>query len=203
MTIAHFASITSSPAFAAPCPSPHPPIFKAPLLLTLTPRLLPRLSIPSLAAFILNTGIPHPTTLHSLSPAGPLHPQNHWQWQGGNPFVTGRGTMAHLDIYWGDASPKCAAGPLPTVDQADLPNSTTMYRFTYPTPMCMSNEHTFLHDMRTCVLMPMINVNDQLRLCGGILYADVSKRHALVCAPHYLPVYAYALARLTTTQARR
>jgi hypothetical protein len=78
-----------------------------------------------------------------------------------------------------------------------FPNSTTAYRFTYPTLMCVSDEHTFLHGVRTGVLVQMINLDDQLRL---VRRREQATRFRV--RNTYLPVYAYAQARLTATQAR-
>jgi hypothetical protein len=78
-----------------------------------------------------------------------------------------------------------------------LPTSTTAYRFTYPTLMCVSDEHTFLHGVHAGVLVHMINLNDQLRL---VRQREQATRFRVRTT--YLPVYAYAQARLTTTQAR-
>ena len=71
-----------------------------------------------------------------------------------------------------------------------FPEFTSAYRFTYPTLMCASDEHAFLHDVRTGVLVQTINLDDQVRLGGGVWYVDVNERHVFVCAPHVLYVHA-------------
>ena len=77
-----------------------------------------------------------------------------------------------------------------------FPEFTTAYRFAYPTLMCASDEHAFLHDVRTGVLVQTIDLDVQVRLGGGVWYVDVNERHAFVCAPHVL--YAYARDRDAT-----
>ena len=71
-----------------------------------------------------------------------------------------------------------------------FPEFTSAYRFAYPTLLCANNEHAFLHDVRTGVLVQTIDLDDQLRESGVICYVDVNERHAFVCTPRALHVYA-------------
>ena len=51
-------------------------------------------------------------------------------------------------------------------------------------------EHAFLHDVRTGVLVQTIDLDNQLGEGGGICYVDVNERHAFVCTPRALYLYA-------------
>ena len=71
-----------------------------------------------------------------------------------------------------------------------FPEFTSAYRFAYPTLLCANNDHAFLRDVRTGVLVQTIDLDDQLRESGDICYIDVNERHALVCTSRALHVYA-------------
>jgi hypothetical protein len=71
-----------------------------------------------------------------------------------------------------------------------FPEPTIPYRFAYPTLMSASDVHAFLYDVRTGVLVQTIDLDDQLQEGGGAWYVDVNERHAFVCSPCALYVYA-------------
>jgi len=71
-----------------------------------------------------------------------------------------------------------------------FPEFTMAYRFAYPTLLCANDEHAFLHDVRTGVLVQTIDLGVHLGEDGGVCYVDVNERHAFVCAPGGLHVYA-------------
>ena len=71
-----------------------------------------------------------------------------------------------------------------------FPEFTSAYRFAYPTLLCANDEHAFLHDVRTGVLVQTIDLDVHLNEDGGVCYVDVNERHAFVCSPDALHVYA-------------
>lgn len=71
-----------------------------------------------------------------------------------------------------------------------FPDVARAYRFAYPTLLCANDEHAFLHDVRTGVLVQTIDLDDQPRQGGGVCYVDVNERYAFVCEPRALHVYA-------------
>ena len=115
--------------------------------------------------------------------------------RGGEPFAAGQLTT-RVDIRHIDAPPIRAAGQLPSVDQA-VPSpisrartDSRIRRFFARTTSCY--EHAFLHDVRTGVLVQTIDLDNQLGEGGGICYVDVdvNERHAFVCTPRALYLYA-------------
>jgi hypothetical protein len=71
-----------------------------------------------------------------------------------------------------------------------FPEPTRAYRFAYPTLLCANDEHAFLHDVRTGVLVQTIDLDVQPRPSGGVCYVDVNERYAFVCDSHALRVYS-------------
>ena len=66
--------------------------------------------------------------------------------------------------------------------------TTHAYRFAYPTLLCANNWHAFLHDVRTGALVQTIDL--RLTHRQSVCYVDVNERHAFVCDPEALHVYA-------------
>jgi hypothetical protein len=66
--------------------------------------------------------------------------------------------------------------------------TTHAYRFAYPTLLCASSSHAFLHDVRTGALVQTIDLFLTHR--QPVCYVDVNERHAFVCDPEALHVYA-------------
>jgi len=58
-------------------------------------------------------------------------------------------------------------------------------RLSYPTLTCAGDEHVFLHDMRTCSLVQMINI--RIRTLRNV---DVNERHAFVCEADVVHVFS-------------
>src|SRR5712691_10645404 len=71
-----------------------------------------------------------------------------------------------------------------------FPEFTRAYRFAYPTLLCTNDEHAFLHDVRTGVLVQTIDLDVQPHPGGGVCYVDVNERHAFVCEARALHVYS-------------
>lgn len=69
-----------------------------------------------------------------------------------------------------------------------LPETTHAYRFAYPTLLCANRSHAFLHDVRTGALVQTIDLRLMHR--QSVCYVDVNERHAFVCDPEALHVYA-------------
>ena len=66
--------------------------------------------------------------------------------------------------------------------------ATHAYRFAYPTLLCANRSRAFLHDVRTGALVQTINIRLSHR--QSVCYVDVNERHAFVCDPEALHVYA-------------
>ena len=77
---------------------------------------------------------------------------------------------------------------LPPISRART--DSRIRRFFARTTSCY--EHAFLHDVRTGVLVQTIDLDNQLGEPegGGISYVDVNERHAFVCTPRALYLYA-------------
>ncbi|KAH9985659.1 hypothetical protein BJV74DRAFT_554300 [Russula compacta] len=66
-----------------------------------------------------------------------------------------------------------------------FPAPTNAYRFAYPTLLCASETHAFLHDVRSGRLVQTIEMDLE-----DVCYVDVNERHAFVCEPTVLHVYS-------------
>jgi hypothetical protein len=67
-----------------------------------------------------------------------------------------------------------------------FPTITHAYRLAYPTLLCASTVHAFLHDVRTGLLVQTIDFSPRL---DDICYVDVNERHAFICEPEALHVF--------------
>jgi hypothetical protein len=68
-----------------------------------------------------------------------------------------------------------------------FPDLTRAYRLAYPTLVCASRKHAYLHDVRTGSLVQKIDFNIR-RIC----YVDVNERHVFVCEPTVVHVFLRA-----------
>ncbi|KAI9444180.1 hypothetical protein H4582DRAFT_2071751 [Lactarius indigo] len=59
-----------------------------------------------------------------------------------------------------------------------FPEATPTYRLAYPTLICASYDHAFLHDVRTGFLVQTIDIGSGLQILS---YVDVDERYAFVC----------------------
>lgn len=66
-----------------------------------------------------------------------------------------------------------------------FPAPTGAYRLAYPTLLCASETHAFLHDVRTGRLVQTIEID-----LDDVCYVDVNERHAFICEPTVLHVFS-------------
>ncbi|KAH9026256.1 hypothetical protein EDB83DRAFT_1927333 [Lactarius deliciosus] len=68
-----------------------------------------------------------------------------------------------------------------------FPEATRAYRLAYPTLICASDDHTFLHDVRTGSLVQTIAIDIRLQ---ELSYVDVNERHAFVSEQDAVHVFS-------------
>ncbi|KAI0305278.1 hypothetical protein B0F90DRAFT_1181970 [Multifurca ochricompacta] len=66
-----------------------------------------------------------------------------------------------------------------------FPEITRAYRLAYPTLVCASDEHAFLHDIRTGALVQTVYIH-----LSGVCYVDVNERHVIVCEQNAVHVFS-------------
>ncbi|KAH8984937.1 hypothetical protein EDB92DRAFT_2032795 [Lactarius akahatsu] len=71
-----------------------------------------------------------------------------------------------------------------------FPEATRAYRLAYPTLICASDDHAFLHDVRTGYLVQTIDFDIHLQELSYVAYVDVNERHAFVSEQDAVHVFS-------------
>ncbi|KAH9038547.1 hypothetical protein EDB85DRAFT_2189366 [Lactarius pseudohatsudake] len=71
-----------------------------------------------------------------------------------------------------------------------FPEATRAYRLAYPTLICASDDHAFLHDVRTGSLVQTIGIDIRLPELNSVSYVDVNERHVFVSEKDAVHVFS-------------